>query len=239
MARPKGSKNKPKLAPVPGGPRPGDNRTLEQLSDDQRQALTRQLGEKRTRLVDAEKTAKAARMNHDRLIKSELGENGLDEIKLLEQLETPEGEKEFKERRDREIRIARWAGLAIGSQGEFELDRRPAAEKAFDAGKRAGMKGEDCKPPHAPGAEAYDEWIRGWHEGQAVLAGGFKKGPDSAAELLREEGKEQAGKPDVFDEAAAGSSAAPATGLGTGEPDPEWPDDNDIETRKAAEAATA
>lgn len=235
MGRKPGSKNKPKLAPVGAASAgPGHNRTIEQLSDDQLQGLTRQLAEKRGRLVQAEQKAKADRMNHDRLIKSELGEHGLADIKLLEKLETPEGEKELKERREREIRIARWAGLAMGAQGEFELDRRPAAEKAFDDGKRTGMKGEDCKPPHAPGTEAYDEWIRGWHDGQAVLAGGFRKGPDpEAPELLREEGKEPAGAPDVFDEAAAGSAAAPVDEAAGGDP---WPDDKDVEAQKTATA---
>lgn len=241
MGRKPGSKNKPKLAPVaPTGGRPGDNRTMEAINDDQLQALTRQLAQKRSKLVAEEKTAKANRMNHDRLIKSELGEHGLKEIKLLEELETPEGEKEFKARREREMRVARWAGLPVGSQGEFDLDRRPIEEKAFEDGKRAGMKGDDCKPPHAPGTEAFDAWIKGWHEGQAVLAAGFKQKPadPGAPELLREEGKEQAGKPDVFDEAASGSAAAPpaAEEASGGEP---WPDDADIKAQQAEEAATA
>ncbi|CDX26852.1 hypothetical protein MPL3356_60589 [Mesorhizobium plurifarium] len=240
MARPKGSKNKPKLAPVaPPGGRPGDNRTVEAISDDQLQALTRQLAQKRAKLVAEEKTAKANRMNHDRLIKTELGEHGLKEIKLLEELETPEGEKEFKARRERELRVARWAGLPVGSQGEFDLDRRPIAEKAFEDGKRAGMKGEDCKPPHAPGTEAFDKWIEGWHEGQAILAAGFKQKPadPGAPELLREEGKDQSDKPDVFDEAASGQTAGAGAADVAG--DEKWPDDTDIEAQKTAEAATA
>lgn len=162
--------------PGPADPKPGHNSAL---TDDQLQALTRQRAEERSRLVEAEKSAKAKRMNHDKVTKAELGANGLADIKLLADLETDDGEKKFKEEMERRARVARWAGLQVGSQGSlFEEDRRPIYERAFEEGKRAGFSGKDAKPHHAPHTEAFEAWMKGWHEAQAVLATGFKKKDD-------------------------------------------------------------
>lgn len=245
MARPKGSKNRPKLTQVgPADAKPGHNsgKTMAQLSDDQTQALTRQHAAKRAKLVEAEKTAKANRMNFDRVIRSDLGEFGLANIKMLEQLETPEGEAKIRAEMERQMMVARWSGLPIGTQAAlFDEDRRPIEERAHDSGKRAGMKGDNCAPPHAPGTPSYEPWIKGWHEGQAVLALGFKKGPVDP--VLRPEGNEPAG-PDAFDLASdAGGSvsseepddgAAPASEERDAEPT--WPDDEAIADRQSADA---
>lgn len=194
------------------------------MSDDQLQKLTRDHMLKRQQLLAAEKEAKARRMNHDKVIKSDLGESGLDNIKLLERLSTPEGEKSFKEEMDRQAQVARWAGLQIGTQGTlFEEDRRPIVERAFEEGKRAGMDGKDCAPPHAAGTEAYAKWIEGWHAGQSVKLGGIKSSKKDVAEIIPPEVKESAGKPDDFDAAANGPE-------GTGQEDSgeAWPDDQQV-----------
>lgn len=205
MGRPAGSKNKPKLSVVGGVAGPGHNRSQEQLTDDQLQGLTRQHAQKRKSLVDAEKKAKAARMNFDKVIKAELGEKGLDNIKLLEELDTPEGEARIKADMERQAMVARWAGLAIGTQGAlFDTDRRPIEDRAFDDGKRDGMSGKTLAPPHAPDTAAYGRYVEGWHAGQAINAAGIKKPPE--AELLRKEGAEVTGKPDEFDAAAGGTA---------------------------------
>ncbi len=193
MARPKKDKA---LKPVGIGHNGGE------LTDDQLQALTRQHAQKRTRLLDAEKKAKAERMNFDKLIKSELGPKGLANIKLLELLSTPEGEAEVVAEMERQVRIARWAGLVIGTQGDlFGTDRRTAEEKAAEAGKRAGLSGESGQPPSGYSGEAHNAWMDGWREGQAVLASGFMKGA-SDSELLRPEADPQV--PDPFNDAADG-----------------------------------
>jgi hypothetical protein len=194
MARPKKEKT---LKPVGVGHNSGE------LNDDQLQALTRQHAQKRTRLVDEEKKAKAARMNFDKVIKAELGAKGLADIKLLEQLSTPEGEAELMAEMDRQARVARWAGLVIGTQGNlFGEDRRTAEEKAGEAGKRAGLSGENCQPPSGYSDACREAWIQSWHEGQAVLASGFmKKEPDAA--LLRPESEDE-GQSDDFNDAADG-----------------------------------
>lgn len=207
MARPKGAKNRPKLTVVGNSPNVGHN----QPSDDQVQALTRQHAQKRAKLLEAEKRAKADRMNFDKVIKSDLGAHGLADIKLLEKLETPEGEEEVRAEMERRARVFRWAGIPIGTQGSlFDEDRRPIEDRAFDEGKRAGMEGKHCEPPHPAGTSAASRWVEGWHAGQAILATGFKK-PADTPEVLRPEGNEPKGADD-FDSAANG-------GFGGGQPE--------------------
>ncbi len=179
---------------------PGHNSVL---TDDQRQALTRQHAGKYFSLLEAKKKADADLRNHAKVVKSDLGEHGMVQIKLLQQLQTEEGEKKFREEMEAKATAARWAGLPIGAQGNlFDEDRRPIEEKAYEEGKSAGMAGKTANPPYSPGTPAYDRFMEGWHAGQAVLAQGFKKTKDSA-DLLRPETEEtETDGPDDFDAAA-------------------------------------
>ena len=52
----------------------------------------------------------------------------------------------------------------------FVDEREPAEDKAFAAGKRAGMAGETAKPPHDPSVPQYARWMEGHAEGQAIVA---------------------------------------------------------------------
>lgn len=180
---------------------PGHN---SQMTDDQRQGLTRQHSTRYFSLLQAKKDADAALKNHAKIIKSDLGDNGLLMIKLLKDLETDEGEARFRAEMEAKAQVARWAGMPIGQQGNlFEEDRRPIEDRALEEGKAAGMSGKDAKPPYAPGHPGYDRWMEGWHKGQEVLAQGFKKTPD--APLLRPAENETAETgPDEFDSAADG-----------------------------------
>lgn len=172
------------------------------LTDDQRQALTRQHLTKYVSALKAKKDADAALRNLAKTIKADLGDGGLSNIKLLMELETDDGEAKFRAEMERKAMVARWAGLPIGAQGNlFDEDRRPIEERAFEEGKAAGFAGKDAKPTYAPGHPGYDAFMRGWHEAQAVLAQGFKKTPD--ADLLRsDDAPADAGGPDDFDVAA-------------------------------------
>lgn len=179
---------------------PGHNSVL---TDDQKQALTRQHATKYWSLLDAKKQADAALRNHAKVIKSDLGDYGLLSIKLIKQLESEEGEQKFRDEMEAKAAAARWCGLPIGAQGNlFDEDRRPIADRAYEEGKAAGFAGKDAKPPYGAG-EAYDAFMKGWHEAQAVLAKGFQKTPD--APLLRPADTEtETTGPDEFDTAADG-----------------------------------
>lgn len=65
------------------------------------------------------------------------------------------------------IEIAKaFNALPPGEQGDLFPDRRPAEEKAFDAGKVAGLEGKNPEPP-----AGFDpsKWMDGWHDGQRVM----------------------------------------------------------------------
>jgi ribosome modulation factor len=207
--RPPGSKK------VQGGPTPGAGHN--QMTDDQEQKLTRDHAAKRALLLAAEVKAKSDRMNFDKIIKSDLGAKGLDNIKLLERLEADDkGENSVKEDFERMAKVARWAGLQIGTQGSlFDDDRRSTTEKAFDEGKKAGMTSKDPNSPYT--GEAGQEWLRGWHEGQAIQAQKFMKPGPEAAEIVTTSDQSSKVKPDDFDKAASASEGKA------------WPDDAQAE----------
>ncbi|BCH33230.1 hypothetical protein MesoLjLc_51600 [Mesorhizobium sp. L-8-10] len=218
MARQKGSSTKAKLTVV-GGTTPA---TGHNLTEDQQQALffqnkskivalKQKLASVSGELRSAYKTAKS-----DGFTKKE--------IDFAIALEGDDDNK-IGEERKRQNMIAAWLGHPIGTQAELDLqpDRRPIEERAAAEGKKAGMEGQALKPPYAPGAPGYDAYVEAWHKGQAAIFA-IKKKPEDAPELLREQGKETAGKPDDFDQ-AADSSAATSAEKG-------WPDDDQIAKRQ-------
>jgi len=167
VARPRGSKNKPKTPP-PEGDATGHNANGG-LTDSQRQALFFQHLRKYKAALAAKKQTDAAFRNCCKLAKAELGDHAIDEVKDAILLEEDGGEAELQARIERQIRIARWLNLPLGAQTDLfdTVDRRPATERAFEEGKISGMKGETLNSPHAPGPSGlHDAFIEGWHAGQ-------------------------------------------------------------------------
>lgn len=166
MARPKGSKNKPKDGSAPSA---GHNSNL---TDEQRQALhLNQHVPAYAKALEAKKTADAELKNVCKLIKAEGG--SVSAVKLTLALRTPEGEAAFRARLAEEHEVAVWNGVGVQIDLFADTDQ-PAEEKAYEAGKRAGMAGESAKPPHDPSVPQYRRWMEGHADGQAVLAQGFK-----------------------------------------------------------------
>lgn len=164
---------------------PAAGHNLEQLTDDQRHALTAQYRTKYEAALKAKKDADVTFKNVCKKAHAELGDTAVDDIKDMIAGSTPEGEKALLARliaqEERQARIARWLGLAPGAQPSmFEQDRTPAVDRAFAEGKRVGLAGGNCAPPHSPDTEQHGRWMEGFHEGQAVLSKGFK--PLSAAD---------------------------------------------------------
>lgn len=180
-----------------------------ELSDDQRFALTTQHKTKYEVALAAKKKADADLKNVCKIAHAELGETAVDDIKDLIAGATAEGEAvlvaRIKAEEARQKRIARWLGLAPGTEPSmFDSDRTPASDRAFAAGKRAGLAADRCEPPHAPDTEQHRRWMEGFHEGQAVLAQGFKKAPSEAEEQVK-------AASDKFAEEAARSDEAALT----------------------------
>jgi hypothetical protein len=144
---------------------PGHN---SQLTDDEKRALTfhhAKLYAAADSLVEKAKADRTAVMD---LAASDLGKGAKADIKDILLVDTP---KKMKAVVERTLRLARWAGLPVGTQQNlFE----PATNHTED-GKRAGMEGSACEPPKSLAVDASQKWIAGWHEGQTILASAFKK----------------------------------------------------------------
>ena len=155
----------------------------EPLTDEQEHALTAHHAAAYEKALAAKKSADATFKNTCKLAKAE----GVPVKQIKEYLEyqTEEGQEELRAEIARKHKVARWAGLPVGTQLAFfdEIDRTPIDERIADEGKRAGMKGEPCAPPrHLPGDLA-QLWTMKWHEGQEIMATkGFKQKEDPASE---------------------------------------------------------
>jgi hypothetical protein len=218
--RPPGSKNKPKLSVVGGGAAgPGHN----SLSDKDEQALHFVHVRDYEKALAEKKTADANFKNVAKRIKAEGG--SVDDVKLTIQLRSPEGEKALKELMERQLRVARWNNLPVGTQAAlFDEDRRPIEERAAAEGKKAGMEGKTLEvpniyPPDSPAGQAF---IKGWHEGQAAIFN-IKPKDKPSAELLRPEAEAASDDRDVDDALAGEDRGGPEESGREGE-DGDWPD---------------
>lgn len=160
MARPKGSKNKPKT----DGPQitSHDNVAKPPLTDEQLEALTASHVEAYSKALTRKKEADAALKNVCKVAKSE----GvlLADIKAYIDAGTEEGQERLTEQAVRFMRVARWRGFPLGHQAGL-FDETPASTPArsFTLGKEAGLAGKTLFVPTNCNIE---EFTRGWHEAQ-------------------------------------------------------------------------
>lgn len=156
-------------------------KTVENISDDQLQALFFQGKRDYERALAAKKKSDADFKNCCKRIRAEIGKRGVDEIKLAILLGDENGEAEAKADIESALRVMRWLNVAMGFQGSLfdEPDRRPIGERSYAEGRRQGLAGEKQDNPHHQTTEAYREHIRGYADGQEALATkGFTKKDD-------------------------------------------------------------
>lgn len=143
----------------------GHNSTL---TDDEKRAMTlhhKRAYEAADSLVEK---AKADRTAVADLAKADLGKGALADIK---DMIIADRDKKMKALLERTMRLARWAGIPVGTQSSlFESVSDP-----FEDGKTAGMSGDKCEPPTRLAHDPAQIWIGGWHEGQTILASAFGK----------------------------------------------------------------
>ncbi len=113
------------------------------------------------------------------MLRREVKNNGIllhvfDEMRKA--FETP-NDSELEETNRQRIRIAKFLGMPIGTQmGFFDSIPDEAAtpsmvQRAHEQGIVAGNTAvnlDDC--PHDADTDVWQEWTKGWHEGQAALA---------------------------------------------------------------------
>jgi len=163
-----------------GGTSPGAGHNST-LTDEEKRALTfhhARAYEAADALVEKAKKDRTAVID---LAKADLGKGAKADITDLLLANTPAKMKAVLERVQR---LARWAGLAVGTQAQM-FEQKP---DTFEDGKVAGMQGETCEPPPGLAQESFQRWISGWHDGQTILSRAFAK-------------KRQAAKPDEPDPA--------------------------------------
>jgi hypothetical protein len=148
--------------------------TAEQLSDQQRQALTFAHRRKLKPLLAAEKAAKADVTKAYELAKKE----GIPkkDLELAVRLETEEGIEAEKLEIERRHRMARWLGL--GKQLELFDGKEIAAERNYEDGRRAGLDDFPARPPSHLNQKDAQHWLEGHATGRTALnamrATGFK-----------------------------------------------------------------
>jgi hypothetical protein len=124
------------------------------------------LADKRKYAELKEKASKAARAlrAHGKTIKAD--GFTVRQIQLAIQLDSPEGEAEFKALIANDLLAAQYAGAPIGSQLQLflEPDRTPAVDMAYDEGVKDSMENRQANPGYAPETEQYRRYMQGFHD---------------------------------------------------------------------------
>ena len=202
--RPRGSKNKPRTPSIPpsGEPPQADNPNAvsggnsppvapakvvpkvskEPLTDEQEHALLAHHTKNYEIALKAKKDADAEFKNVCKIAKAE--GVGLKSIKDYIDFQAVGGAEKLREEIERKHRIARWAGIPVGTQLSFfeEADREPIDDKVRAEGKRAGLKGEAGGPPRTLPGNLAVIWEEGYRQGQEIQLAKFKQKPEDDAE---------------------------------------------------------
>ena len=98
------------------------------------------------------------------------------QIKLSIQLETPEGEADFKASVANDLLAAQYVGAAIGSQLAMfidSVDRTPAVDIAADEGTKDAMEHRVARPKYDPSTPQSKAYLDAYHaeQGRQVKAG--------------------------------------------------------------------
>jgi hypothetical protein len=91
------------------------------------------------------------------------------QIKLAIQLETPEGEADFKASVANDLLAAQYVGAAIGSQLSMfidSVDRTPAVEIAADEGVKDAMEHKPAKPKYDPSTPQHSAYMTAYADEQ-------------------------------------------------------------------------
>lgn len=138
----------------------GDNKIL---SEDQERALAYHHKAIYERSLKAKQDAAAAFRDATKVAKAD--GVSVDRIKILIQLDTPEGEEKLRGEIQERIATAKWANSEIGDQFTFDLTAEvDDGRQAFERGKVAGMQGDTLD------LNENQDFAEGWTQGQRILA---------------------------------------------------------------------
>lgn len=163
----------PKAEKEPKTPKAAKSAAGSNTLDPEKRALFLVNKEAYAKATEKQKKAVAAVRNIAKTIKAD--GFTLRQIKLAIQLDTPEGEAEFKSLIANDLLAAQYQGAAIGSQLSLfiEPDRTPAVDIAFDQGVKDALENKPARPPYDPSTEQASKYLDGFH---SVTADMVKKG---------------------------------------------------------------
>lgn len=151
----------PKAAKAPKRTEAAGSNTL----DPEKRAIFLSDKDKYAKAIERQKRATADVRNAAKTIKAD--GFTLRQVKLAIQLETPEGEAEFRSLIANDLLAAQYQGAQIGSQLQLFLedkDRTPSADMAYDEGVRDSAQNKPAKPGYAPDTAQSMRYMEGFHD---------------------------------------------------------------------------
>ena len=139
------------------------------MTNDQRQALALMHRRIYRAKMAVKKEADAAVRNACKVLKADLGENGLLQIKTMIAMETPEGEAKIRAEMQAKSEAVSWSSTPDGQFDMFPAKAPTGETQAFMKGKIAGMDDEALNNPFGAGTSDAEDYARGWHLGKSVM----------------------------------------------------------------------
>lgn len=161
MAKKPNGRAKPKDTVKAKTRKAAPKKTIEQMSDQERQRLLLGHRRKLKPLLEDERIAKAAVTKAFALAEKEGFPKK--EIKLAIALETDAGKEAMQKDIERAARLSRWLGAGI-QLDMFGLKPPTKSEQLIEDGKRAALDDLPAKPPDYLNQRDAQVWLSGWSE---------------------------------------------------------------------------
>ena len=120
--------------------------------------------------IDAQKEKVAKAVGDLRNLYKAAKADGLEkpDFDIAAALKTPELEAKYRGKLARTVQVAGWVGSDIGQLSFADQlgdpDRTPAADRAYQEGRRAGLQGDRAAPGYDPSTEQHRKYMQGFHE---------------------------------------------------------------------------
>lgn len=119
-------------------------------------------------ITGADKDAAAA--DHSSAMKTaKVDQIPAEDLRFAMQAIKAEDQDAFVDRVRRKLLILEWLGMATPIQGDLFADRRPLDDRLYDEGVADGLRGMTLSEVKG------QNYARGWHAGQELLASGIQK----------------------------------------------------------------
>ncbi|KAA0970833.1 hypothetical protein FPY71_10175 [Aureimonas fodinaquatilis] len=170
------------------------------LSPDQRHALALMHRRKFKEIDAREKLIKAEKRNLGKVVKVDLGDTGMLQIKTMIRAETEEGREALEAELRATAEAKSWASGEDGQLDMFSGQPKPDETRAFHEGKIAGMDDEPLRNPYGAGTVDHEDYARGWQRGHQVMEEIHEMKAEQEDSLIEGPGHDDGGDLDEGDE---------------------------------------